>query len=105
MKKVPQIKQNGKIARKWGAKEGDKLLIPSPSEVNEIMKKVTERKLITINEIRAILVKKHNATITRQLTTGIFARISAEAEGARREEMYPVERNSKKLLEGEGHKI
>jgi len=43
------------------------------------MKKVSRGKLITINEIRAILVKEHGATIGCPITTGIFAWIAANA--------------------------
>ena len=43
------------------------------------MKKVPNGKLVTINEIRQILARKHKATIGCPLTTGIFARIAAEA--------------------------
>lgn len=53
--------------------------IPAPMEVNEIMNKVPEGKLITINEIRQIIAKKHKATIGCPITCGIFAWISAYA--------------------------
>jgi len=61
-------------------------VIPAPMEVDEIMRQVPEGKLITINEIRSILAKKHNATIGCPITTGIFAWIAANAaEEARME--------------------
>ncbi len=43
------------------------------------MRKVPRGKLITINEIRAILAQKHGATIGCPITTGIFAWIAAHA--------------------------
>ena len=52
---------------------------PAPREVDAIMKAVPEGKLITIHEIRAILAKRHGATIGCPLTTGIFAWIAAHA--------------------------
>ncbi|MCX8056882.1 MAG: hypothetical protein N3F03_04655, partial [Ignavibacteria bacterium] len=64
---------------KWNIKAGDTMIIPSPIEVYEIMKKVPKRKLITINEIRKILAKKYQTTIACPITTGIFAWISANA--------------------------
>ena len=43
------------------------------------MKKVPKGKLITINEIRGILAKKHGADFGCPITTGIFAWIAAHA--------------------------
>ena len=43
------------------------------------MKKVPKGKLITINEIRSILAKRHGASIGCPITTGIFAWIAAHA--------------------------
>jgi len=95
-------------------------------EVNEIMRKVPKGKLITINEIRLALAKKHGATICCPMTTGIFAWIAANAaeeqkrkgekeitpywrtlkSGGVINERYPggVE-GQKLLLEKEGHKV
>jgi alkylated DNA nucleotide flippase Atl1 len=60
----------------WG--EGT-MVIPAPREVDEIMKRVPKGKVITINEIRAILARRHGATIACPMTTGIFAWIAANA--------------------------
>ncbi len=49
-----------KMSAQWGT---GTLVIPAPVEVDEIMKRVPEGKLITVNEIRGILAKKHGATI------------------------------------------
>ena len=126
-KDLPKIaKSDDKKCKRWGMKEGDTMVVPAPIEVDEIMKKIPKGKLITINEIRKILAKKHNATIACPLTTGIFVRIAAEAaveaeqEGEKNitpywrtlkaggvlNEKYPggIEKQ-KKLLEDEGHKI
>lgn len=76
-KDLPKIEKiTEKMSKKWG--EGT-VVIPAPREVDEIMKKVPEGKLITINQIRAILAKRHNATIGCPITTGIFAWIAAHA--------------------------
>ena len=48
-------------------------------EVDEIMKKVPRGKIITINQIRVILAKKHGASIGCPITTGIFAWVAAHA--------------------------
>ncbi|RLF46202.1 MAG: hypothetical protein DRN29_05440 [Thermoplasmata archaeon] len=123
-KDLPRVEKiTDKMSKRWG--EGT-FVIPAPREVDEIMREVPEGKLITINQIRQILAKKHNATIACPITTGIFAWIAAHAaEEARAEgkkditpwwrtlktggilnEKYPggIERQ-KELLEKEGHKI
>ncbi len=123
-KGLPRVEKiTEKMSKRWGS---GTVVIPSPLEVNEIMKSVPEGKLITINEIRALLAKKHKATIGCPMTTGIFAWIAANAAEEQRQkgieditpywrtlknggvlnEKYPggVEKQ-KKLLEKEGHRI
>ena len=112
-----------KMSKKWG--EGT-CVIPAPIEVDAIMKKVPAGEVITINDIREILAKKHGTNIACPITTGIFAWISAGAadealkEGKKRitpywrtlktggllNEKYPggVE-GQMKMLEKEGHTI
>ena len=63
----------------WGAKVGDRMLIPAPREVDALMRRVPAGKLATINDLRAALAKKHHAQITCPITTGIFAWIAAHA--------------------------
>jgi len=76
-KGLPKLgKIEGKMMSRWGV---GTMVIPAPSEVDEIMRKVPKGKLITINEIRAILASKHNVTIGCPITTGIFAWIAANA--------------------------
>src|SRR5215468_675260 len=66
----------GKMTNRWGT---GTMVIPAPIEVDAIMKRVPKGKLITINEIRAQLAKKHRADFACPITTGIFAWISAHA--------------------------
>lgn len=114
-----------KMSKRWG-NEGDTCVIPAPMEVDEIMRKVRKGKLITINQIREKLAKKHGATIGCPITTGIFASIAARAaqerasegkkditpywrtlkEGGVINEKYPGGIDGqRKLLEKEGHKV
>jgi len=121
---LPKVEKiTGKLAKRWGR---GKVVIPAPIEVNEIMRKVPKGKLITINEIRQIVARKHKATIGCPITCGIFAWISAYAAEEERlkgkkiitpwwrtlksdgtlNQKYPGgQNNQKKLLEKEGHKI
>ena len=113
----------GNMSKRWGK---GTVAIPAPREVDAIMKRVPEGKLITINDIRALVAKKHGASIGCPITTGIFAWIAAHAaeeaalEGAARITPYwrtlksGGELNPKypggvsrlrKRLEAEGHRV
>jgi alkylated DNA nucleotide flippase Atl1 len=123
-KGLPKVEKiTEKMSKRWGT---GTVVIPAPMEVDEIMRRVPQGKLTTINEIRAALAKKHGATIGCPITTGIFAWIAANAveeqkhqgvkettpywrtlkTGGEINEKYPggVEAQ-KKLLEKEGHKV
>jgi alkylated DNA nucleotide flippase Atl1 len=76
-KGLPKVgKITGKMTRRWGT---GTMVIPAPCEVDEVMRKVPKGKLVTINEIRAYLARKHKASIGCPITTGIFAWIAAHA--------------------------
>ena len=76
-KDLPRVVEiTGKMSTRWGT---GTVCIPAPIEVDEIMKKVPEGRLITINQIREVVAKRHGATIGCPLTTGIFANIAARA--------------------------
>jgi alkylated DNA nucleotide flippase Atl1 len=123
-KDLPKVEEiTDKMSKRWGT---GTVVIPAPTEVNEIMCKVPEGKVITINEIRCVLAKKHGATIGCPITTGIFAWIAAHAAEEQKQNggksttpywrtlktggeingKYPggVEAQ-KRLLEKEGHKV
>ena len=55
------------------------MTIPSPLEVNSIMKSVGSERVITINRIREKIAKKHHTDIACPITTGIFSWITAHA--------------------------
>jgi hypothetical protein len=74
---LPRVERiEGTLRDKWGS---GTCVIPSPIEVDQIMRRVPLGKLITINEIRKKLAKKHKTTIGCPITTGIFAWIAANA--------------------------
>jgi hypothetical protein len=74
---LPKVEAiTGKMSKRWGT---GTVVIPAPREVDGIMRKVPEGKLITINDIRAILARRHGATIGCPITTGIFAWVAAHA--------------------------
>src|SRR6185295_4787588 len=123
-KGLPKVgKVAGKMSRRWGT---GKMVIPAPSEVDELMKRVPKGRVITVNDLRAALASKHKADFACPMTTGIFAWIAAHAaaeaeiEGAKRitpywrtlknggelNPKYPggVEAAAKRLR-AEGHKV
>jgi hypothetical protein len=76
-KDLPKVQRiDGKLSQRWGR---GTVVVPAPVEVDAVMKQVPRGKLITINEIRGLLAKKHGATIACPITTGIFAWIAARA--------------------------
>jgi alkylated DNA nucleotide flippase Atl1 len=122
-KDLPRVEKiTKKMSRTWGT---GTIVIPAPKEVDELMRKVPEGNVVTINEIRAVLAKKHKASICCPITTGIFARIAAgaaeEQKGTSKEitpywrtlkvggvinEKYPGGVAEQKIfLEKEGHEV
>jgi alkylated DNA nucleotide flippase Atl1 len=112
-----------KLARRWGR---GTMYIPSPKQVDALMKIVPKGKITTIGKIRETLAARHGTTISCPITTGLFAWIAAHAaeedaaEGKKRitpywrtlkgdgelNPKYPGGKaQSKKLLEAEGHEI
>ena len=76
-KDLPKVVEvNEKMSQRWGI---GTVCIPAPREVDEIMKQVPRGKLITINQIREIVARKHGASFGWPITTGIFAGIAARA--------------------------
>jgi hypothetical protein len=77
--------------KRWGS---GTCVIPSPTEVNELMRSVPKGKLTTIDEMRKALARRHRATMACPITTGIFSWIAAhaaaeaEAEGKKRTTSY-----------------
>jgi hypothetical protein len=85
------VKVTGKLRARWGK---GPMLIPAPSEVDALMKRVPKGRVVTISELRVALATKHKAGFACPLTTGIFSWIAAHAAeeasaaGARRVTPY-----------------
>ena len=58
-------------------------VIPAPSEVDELMRRVPKGKLTTIEHLRDALAQRHGTTTACPLTTGIFSWIAAHAAAER----------------------
>ncbi len=121
--KIEFVAPDNKMAKRFGC---GNMLIAAPLQYDEVMKRIPEGKLITSEEIRAYLAKKHNADFTCQLTAGIFINIAANASQEREtgggKDITPYWRTLKKggelnekypggielqkaLLEMEGHEV
>jgi hypothetical protein len=113
----------GKMTNRWGT---GIMVIPAPREVDALMRQVPKGRIVTINELRATLAKKHKAGFACPITTGIFswiaAHAAAEAETAGGKRITPYWRTLKtggevnpkypgglaaltRRLRSEGHKI
>ena len=59
-KDLPRVVEvTEKMSKRWGT---GTVCIPAPVEVDGIMRQVPKGKLITINQIREMLAKKHSAS-------------------------------------------
>ena len=83
-------KQGG---RAWFA--GAKMLIAAPMQYNELMAKIPEGKVTTVELIRAHLAKEAGADVTCPLTAGIFTNVCAHASVERSENKIPYWRTLK----------
>jgi len=76
-KGLPKVGRiEGKMTTRWGT---GTMVIPAPLEVDELMRRVPKGKLVTMNELRTALAKKHGTNIACPITTGIFSWIAAHA--------------------------
>jgi alkylated DNA nucleotide flippase Atl1 len=83
----PQVKPiDEHMSKRWGT---GTMVIPAPTEVDELMRQVPAGKITTVNEIRAALACKHGATIACPITTGIFGWIAANAAEEQRQKGAP----------------
>ncbi len=78
-KHLPVVKP---IPQAMQAKHGQgSIVIASPQEVNAVMQKIPETRLVTIFQISDQLAYQHGTTIACTVTTGIFANLAARAAG------------------------
>lgn len=76
-KNLPQVKP---IPEAMRARRGEgTIVIPSPGEVEDAIRSVPPRQLVTIEQISRGVADRHGATIGCTVTTGIFAWMVASA--------------------------
>lgn len=71
VEKIPE-----RMIKRWGK---GSIVIPSPTEVDGIVRSIPKGRLMTINDIREILAKRHHATMACPMATGMFVWIVANA--------------------------
>ena len=96
-KDFPRVQPlTGGMKRRYGP---GTIVLPSPGEVDALMRKVPKGKVTTNNQIRECLAKRHRATVACPIVTGIHARIAAgaagESEAAGRKRVTPYWRTLK----------
>ena len=91
------IKLTGAAVKRWG---GRTMVVPSPREVDALMRTVPRGRLTTIGELRSSLARSHRTDAACPITTGIFSWISAhaaeEAAAAGKKKITPYWRTLKK---------
>jgi len=76
----PDLPKVVEVPPKWRKRYGSgAMLVPSPREVDALIRAVPKGRLITVGQIRERLATEHGVAVTCPLTTGIFVRIAAEA--------------------------
>ncbi|HSU53226.1 MAG TPA: hypothetical protein VLT36_04125 [Candidatus Dormibacteraeota bacterium] len=91
-KEFPKVADiDGTKTKRWGT---GTFVIPSPMEVDGLMRRVPRGKITTIDQLRKVLARRHGTTIACPITTGTFAWIAAhaaaeaEAEGKKKTNPY-----------------
>ena len=117
--KIEDLSEKPEAVKRMG---GAKMLIAAPLQYNEIVSKIPEGKVTTIDRVRATLARQAGADITCPLTAGIFVNVCAHASEERSEDKIPWWRmlkakgelnekypggidGQKLLLEMEGHTV
>lgn len=114
--KLEDLLEKPEAAKRLG---GAQMLIAAPMQYNDIMAKIPNGKITTVDRIRAYLAKQAGADVTCPLTAGIFTNICAHASVERIADEIPWWRTlkakgelnekypegQKLLLEMEGHII
>lgn len=75
----PQAKVEDLTTARGANYPAGRMLISSPLELDAVIRRIPEGRVLTVGELRANLARNHGADYTCPLTTGIFLRIVAEA--------------------------
>ena len=90
--KIEDLSDRPEAAARMG---GTRMLIAAPTQYNELMARVPEGKVTTVDRIRAHLANEAGADLCCPLTAGIFTNICAHASVERDDEKIPYWRTLK----------
>ena len=65
-----------RMQSRWGR---GTMVVPSPQEVDDLIRTVPKGKVVRTTELRTALAKRHHTDIACPLTTGLFAVVAAHA--------------------------
>jgi hypothetical protein len=77
---VPGLPKVCEVPDKWVRTMGGRqILVPTPKMVDNLVRTVPKRRLVTVGQIRQRLAEPFQADSTCPMTTGIFLRVVSEA--------------------------
>jgi hypothetical protein len=65
--------------------KGGAMVVSSPAEVDALVRKLKPGEVVTLDDIRAALARRHKVAVACPVSTAIFANMSARAAEERRE--------------------
>jgi hypothetical protein len=76
-KGLPKLgRVEGPMRTSWGT---GTMVVPAPREVDAAIRTIRKGRTATINDLRAVLARKHGVDLCCPITTGIFSWIAAHA--------------------------
>jgi alkylated DNA nucleotide flippase Atl1 len=69
--------------------KGGAMVVSSPAEVDALIRQVAPGEVITLDDLRAALARRHNVAVACPVSTAIFANMSARAAEERRARSVP----------------
>jgi alkylated DNA nucleotide flippase Atl1 len=71
--------------------KGGAMVVSSPAEVDALVRKLEPGEVVTLDDIRAALARRHKVAVACPVSTAIFANMSARAAEERRARGVPQE--------------
>ena len=71
--------------------KGGAMVVSSPAEVDQLIRKLEPGEVLTLDDLRAALARRHKVAVACPVSIAIFANMSARAAAARRARGVPQE--------------